>query len=42
METVFMGIVSLYFLVRLIWFIVNKMDKFERDILNLKEWDWLD
>ena len=40
MEQIFMGIVSLYFLIKTIYFILQKVDKFERLAEEL-EWDWI-
>lgn len=38
MEEIFMGVVSLYFLIKGIWFIVAKLDKLEHYI---DEFDWI-
>lgn len=38
MESMFMGIVSLYFLVKGIYFIIAKVDKLENFV---DEWDWI-
>jgi|TARA_R100000482_G_scaffold124727_2_gene78697 hypothetical protein len=42
METFFMGIVSLYFLIKTVYFIINKVDMIEKEIIRFKEWDWID
>ncbi len=42
METFFMGIVSLYFLIKTVYFIINKVDAIEKEIIKFKEWDWID
>lgn len=42
MEQIFMGIVSFYFLLKSIYFIINKVDKLEKEIIKFKEWDWID
>jgi len=42
METFFMGIVSLYFLIKTVYFIINKVDMIEKEIIKFKEWDWID
>jgi len=40
MENIFMSIVSLYFLIKMIYFILQKVDKIERITQEL-EWDWI-
>tara|TARA_B100000287_G_C20511568_1_gene733232 strand:- start:513 stop:659 length:147 start_codon:yes stop_codon:yes gene_type:complete len=40
MEQIFMGMVSLYFLIKAIYFILQKVDKFER-IAEELDWDWI-
>ena len=42
MEQIFMGIVSLYFLIKIVYFIINKVDTIEKEIIRFKEWDWID
>ena len=38
MDEIFMGVVSLYFLIKGIWFIVAKLDRFE-NIIDDFIWD---
>ena len=40
MEQMFMGMVSLYFLIKSIYFVLQKVDKFER-IAEELEWYWI-
>jgi len=42
MESFFMGVVSVYFVFKIILFITFKLDKLERNIAKIKEWDWID
>ena len=42
METFFMGIVSIYFLIKTVYFIINKVDTIEKELIRFKEWDWID
>ena len=42
MEQIFMGIVSLYFLIKTVYFVINKVDTIEKEIIRFKEWDWID
>ena len=40
MENIFMSIVSLYFLIKTIYFILQKVDKIEK-LTQEVEWDWI-
>jgi|DEB0MinimDraft_6_1074348.scaffolds.fasta_scaffold03995_9 hypothetical protein len=42
MEIFFMGIVSFYFLVKTVYFFTNKIEEIEKQIIRIKEWDWID
>ena len=37
-----MGIVSLYFLIKIVYFIIIKVDTIEKELIKFKEWDWID
>ena len=42
MENFFMGVVSIYFIFKIMLFMIFKIDKIERNIAKFKEWDWID
>jgi len=42
MENFFMGVVSIYFIFKIVLFMIFKIDKLERNITNIREWDWID
>ena len=42
MENFFMGVVSIYFIFKIILFMIFKLDKIERNIERIKTWDWID
>lgn len=42
MENFFMGVVSIYFIFKIVVFMIFKIDKIERNIAKFKEWDWID
>jgi len=42
MENFFMGVVSIYFIFKIMLFMIFKIDKIERNIGKFKEWDWID
>lgn len=42
MENFFMGVVSIYFIFKIIIFMIFKIDKIERNLERIKTWDWID
>jgi hypothetical protein len=42
MENFFMGTVSVYFIFKIVLFMIFKIDKIERNLAKVKEWDWID
>jgi hypothetical protein len=41
MENFFMGVVSIYFIIKIVLFMIFKLDKIERNIERIKTWDWI-